>query len=190
MICEYYYLFSRTTIFEKNETSPCYVGVLPIQSTKQTTAVSNISHTGINKIKSKPKSTMFGFSLLSRVSLLAFISPKSSLTSLQVTRNMAQSTFLPAKNYLLTYEYVSDVLEKRGPYREGHLGLAKKMIEEGKCLSGGPTGEPNHEVPSGALFIFTDLESAQLYANEDPYVKNGIVTKFSIEEWNVVLQKE
>ena len=60
----------------------------------------------------------------------------------------------------------------------------------GKCVSGGPSGEPNVEVPTGALFIFTDLESAQMYAKEDPYVRNGIVTNYSIEEWNVVIQKE
>jgi len=64
------------------------------------------------------------------------------------------------------------------------------MIEENKCLSGGPTGEPGMEVPTGALFVFTDLESAEAYAKGDPYVANGIVTKYSIEEWNVVVQKE
>ena len=64
------------------------------------------------------------------------------------------------------------------------------MIEENKCLSGGPTGEPNMEVPTGALFIFTDFESAKYYAENDPYVENGIVTNYSIQEWNVVVQKE
>ena len=54
------------------------------------------------------------------------------------------------------------MLEKRGPYREGHLGVAKKLIAEGKCLSGGPTGDVGMEVPSGALFVFTDLESAEV----------------------------
>ena len=97
---------------------------------------------------------------------------------------------LAATQYLLKYEYIPDVLEKRGPYREGHIGLAKKMIAEGTCLSGGPTGEPNMEVPTGALFVFTELEAAELYAKEDPYVQNGIVTSHSIEEWNVVVQQE
>ncbi len=46
------------------------------------------------------------------------------------------------------------------------------------------------EVPTGALFVFTDLASAELYVQEDPYVKGGIVTSHSIEEWNVVVQKE
>jgi uncharacterized protein len=97
----------------------------------------------------------------------------------------------PAKQYLLRYDYIPDVLEKRGPHREGHLGLAKKLIDEGKCLSGGPTGPVDVSVPpTGALFIFTDVESAKMFVQEDPYVSNGIVTGHSIEEWNVLLQKE
>ena len=135
---------------------------------------------------------MFG-STLGRTALVAFLSNQSPTTPVtrKAIRSISQSTTsLAATNYLLKYEYVPDVLEKRGPYREGHLNLAKKLVDEGKCLSGGPSGEPNVEVPTGALFVFTDLESAQTYAKEDPYVQNGIVTNYSIEEWNVVIQKE
>jgi hypothetical protein len=129
---------------------------------------------------------MFGLAL-TRSSLVSFLASQG----LSTTRSFSRSTQpLAATNYLLKYEYIPDVLEKRGPYREAHIGLAKKMIEENKCLSGGPTGEPNMEVPTGALFVFTDLESAKHYAENDPYVENGIVTNYSIQEWNVVVQKE
>ena len=70
------------------------------------------------------------------------------------------------------------------------MDLAKDMIAENKCLSGGPTGEPNMEVPTGALFIFTELEAAKKFVKEDPYVEHNIVTDYSIEEWNVVVEKE
>ena len=96
---------------------------------------------------------------------------------------------MASTQYLLKYEYIPDVLEKRGPYREGHLGLAKKLIEEGTCLSGGPTGEVEMSVPTGALFIFTTADAAKLFVEEDPYVSAGIVTAHSIEEWNVVVEK-
>ena len=105
-------------------------------------------------------------------------------------RQFSSTTCLPATQYLLRYEYIPDVLEKRGPYREGHLALAKEMITEGKCLSGGPTGEVGMEVPTGALFIFTDAEAAKEYVSKDPYVSGGIVTGHSIEEWTIVLKKE
>jgi uncharacterized protein YciI len=103
---------------------------------------------------------------------------------------MSGSTPLFATNYLLRYDYVPDVLEKRGPYRADHLNLAKRMIAENKCSGGGPVGEINMKVPTGALFIFSDLEAAQSFVKEDPYVENGIVTKHTIEEWNIVVSKE
>lgn len=80
---------------------------------------------------------------------------------------------------------LKDVLEKRGPYREEHLNLAKK-----KCLSGGPTMSPGSDTPTGALFIFSDLESLEEFVKDDPYVDHGIVKKHYIDEWNVVVQME
>ena len=78
-------------------------------------------------------------------------------------------------------------MERRGPYREDHLNLAKE-----KCVSGGPTKNPDSgvDVPTGALFIFSNLESLEEFVKEDPYVHHGIVTKHYIDEWNVVVQNE
>ena len=150
---------------------------------------------------------MFGsIEILGRATTLAFVATSSS-RMMQLSHRGGQavqqqfgrppsnkysttSSALQATQYLLRYDYIPDVLEKRDPYREGHLGLAKQFIADGKCLSGGPTGEVGMEIPSGALFIFTDAESAKAYAASDPYVLNGIVTGHTIEEWNVVLQKE
>lgn len=119
---------------------------------------------------------------LSRTTVLAFMASSAP-------RQFSSTTNLAVTQYLLRYEYVPDVLEKRGPHREGHLALAKEMIAAGKCLSGGPTGEVGMEVPKGALFIFTDADAASEYVSKDPYVSGGVVTSHSIEEWNVVLQK-
>ena len=123
--------------------------------------------------------------ILSRSSAVAFMTAaRPKHLSYSTTTSLMAST-----QYLLKYEYIPDVLEKRGPYREGHLGLAKKLIEEGTCLSGGPTGEVEMSVPTGALFIFTTADAAKLFVEEDPYVSAGIVTAHSIEEWNVVVEK-
>lgn len=129
---------------------------------------------------------MWGTSKATTV-LAAFVSSRTLPSSV---RTISSTSRLSAINYLLKYDYIPDVLEKRGPYREGHLQLAKELIADSKCLSGGPTGVPGEEVPTGALFIFTDLESAELFVKQDPYVSNGIVTSHSIEEWNIVVQKE
>jgi uncharacterized protein YciI len=131
---------------------------------------------------------MWGSLTMQRASVLAFMASKGGLSP--ATRSISSTTSLASTQYLLRYEYIPDVLEKRAPYREGHLNIAKKLIAEGKCLSGGPLGPPGMDVPTGALFIFTDEESAKIFVEADPYVSNGIVTGHSIEEWNVLLQKE
>jgi len=90
----------------------------------------------------------------------------------------------PPKQYVLYYDYVPDVLEKRPPHREKHLELAKEM-----CLMGGPTAPVTaQEIPTGALFIFETLDSAEAFVKADPYVSAGIVTSHSIEEWTVAIQ--
>jgi hypothetical protein len=89
----------------------------------------------------------------------------------------------PAKQYVLRYSYIPDVLEKRGPHREKHLKLAKKL-----CIAGGPTADLGYEVPKGALFLFADSDKANEFVNKDPYVSAGIVTDHTIEEWTIVVQ--
>jgi uncharacterized protein YciI len=121
---------------------------------------------------------------LGRASTMAFMAASRGGAYYSTT------TALQATQYLLRYDYIPDVLEKRGPYREGHLDLAKKLIEEGTCLSGGPLGEVGMEVPTGALFIFAEEAAAMAFVDGDPYVANGIATEHTIEEWNVVIQKE
>lgn len=137
---------------------------------------------------------MWGLSLLlSRSSTVAFLAATASRTTTIVQTKYSTTAMAAAAastQYLLRYEYIPDVLEKRGPYREGHLNLAKQLIAEGSCLSGGPTGEIGMQVPTGALFIFTNAEAAKQFVEQDPYVAAGIVTGHSIEEWNVVVQKE
>ncbi|GKY92522.1 hypothetical protein MPSEU_000222500 [Mayamaea pseudoterrestris] len=133
---------------------------------------------------------------IDRLSILAFALTKSGPIVVRSSTNVhkrcftSSSSALSAMQYLLRYSYVPDVLEKRGPFREAHLGLAKQLVEEGTCLSGGPTSEPGASVPKGALFIFSTEAAAHQFLAEDPYVSNGIVTEHSIEEWNVVVQKE
>lgn len=131
---------------------------------------------------------MFGVgSLLGKTATIAFVGRSSPLL---IKHFGSTTSALQATRFLLKYEYIPDVLEQRGPYREEHIALAKKFIAEGTCLSGGPTGNVGEEIPKGALFVFTDAQAAKSYAEGDPYVANGIVTQYSIEEWNVVVEKE
>lgn len=51
---------------------------------------------------------------------------------------------------ILKYDYVEGILEKRGPFREEHLGAAQAKLQEGKLVMAGGFGSP----PEGGLFIF------------------------------------
>jgi uncharacterized protein len=86
--------------------------------------------------------------------------------------------------FLLTYDYVADVLERRPPYREEHLALVRSWKEEGRILMGGPLGDP----PTGAAIIFKvdDPAEVEQFVASDPYVSAGIVTAHRVQLWTLV----
>lgn len=98
---------------------------------------------------------------------------------------MASAAPAPAKYHLLQYSYVSDILERRGPFRAAHLEGAKKKVEAGKMVMGGAVGE----TPEGALFIFKDStpEEIKAFVEADPYVQNGLVPSWTIKPYAVVV---
>ncbi len=84
---------------------------------------------------------------------------------------------------VLTYTYVPDIVEKRGPFRPGHLALIDEWVADGRVLAAGATGDP----PTGGLLVFAgDAASAEEFVAADPYVSGGLVTEHRIEPWNVV----
>lgn len=105
------------------------------------------------------------------------------------TTTALSATPPPPTQYMLTYDYIPDVLEKRGPYREQHLQLAADMAAAGTCLAGGPFGplQPGGSPPTGALFVFDSADAAQEFVDKDPYVSGGIVTAHKIQAWTVAV---
>ena len=88
------------------------------------------------------------------------------------------------KTLVLTYEYVSDVLERREPHRDAHLALIRQWSEHGPVALAGALGDPPH----GALFVFETEEPAKVeeFVDADPYVAAGLVPKYTIEPWMIV----
>jgi uncharacterized protein YciI len=87
--------------------------------------------------------------------------------------------------FVLTYDYVPDVLERRGPHRDAHLALARELHAQGKLLLAGAFDPPT----DGALFVFKVDSAAEVeaFVARDPYVKNGVVTGHRVRPWNVVI---
>jgi uncharacterized protein YciI len=90
--------------------------------------------------------------------------------------------------FALFYEAVDDFIERRGAYREEHLRLAREAHTRGELLLAGALANP----PDGALLIFLadDVGTAENFARNDPYVKNGLVTSWKVKPWSVVIGNE
>ena len=87
--------------------------------------------------------------------------------------------------YLLFYDYVEDAVERRAPFREGHLRLAREALARGELLMGGAFAEP---VDGAALLFQADDPSVvEAFLRRDPYVTNGVVTRWRIRPWTVVV---
>lgn len=90
----------------------------------------------------------------------------------------------PATRLILTYDYVPDILERRGPLRDEHLANIAREVDAGRLLTAGATGDP----PTGALFVWVDgtHDAIAAFVAADPYVREGLVTGHAIRPWTVV----
>jgi len=87
--------------------------------------------------------------------------------------------------YLLEYDYVPDILERRDAFRADHLAKAQTLFEQQKIHMAGASGDP----VNGAVFIFKNVEQAEIreFVATDPYVLNDLVTDWRIIPWSVVI---
>lgn len=90
--------------------------------------------------------------------------------------------------YALLYELVDDMVTKRAPFREEHLRLAREARDRGELLLAGALAEPVDR----ALLVFhvADKSKVEDFARKDPYVLNGLVKKWEVRPWNVVVGNE
>ncbi len=84
---------------------------------------------------------------------------------------------------ILFYEYVPSIEEKRVPHRDGHLGLLRELHTDGRMRMAGAYSDPL----DGAAIVFADRKSAEEFAERDPYVANGLVLRWYVRDWNVVI---
>ena len=87
--------------------------------------------------------------------------------------------------YVLIYHYVDDYMTRRSQFREEHLKLATTSNKSGEMILAGAFSDP----PDKALLIFhvADKSIIEDFIKKDPYVQNGLVTKWEIREWTVVI---
>ena len=87
--------------------------------------------------------------------------------------------------YLLEYALVDDYLARRAAFREVHLALAREAHRRGELILAGALAEP----PDRAVFVWRtdDRSVVESFADGDPYVRNGLVTSWTIRPWTVVI---
>ncbi len=90
--------------------------------------------------------------------------------------------------YLLLYDLVDDYLERRTPFRPEHLKLAQAAHARGELVMAGALAEPADR----AILVFKadDPSAAERFAKADPYVLNGLIKKWTVRPWTVVIGGE
>lgn len=88
-------------------------------------------------------------------------------------------------HFLLFYETSPDYLERRAQFRPDHLAYAWKAVERGELLLAGALAEP----VDGAVLLFQGESSrvAEAFAENDPYVRAGLVTGWKVRPWTTVV---
>jgi uncharacterized protein YciI len=87
--------------------------------------------------------------------------------------------------YLLEYAVVDDYLDRRADFRDEHLALAREAHRRGELILAGALAEPADR----AILVWRtdDRAVVERFVDDDPYVRNGLVTSWTIRPWTVVI---
>jgi uncharacterized protein YciI len=87
--------------------------------------------------------------------------------------------------FALVYHVGADYLAHRGPYRAEHLALLWAAHRRGDVILAGALTAP----VDAALFAWRceDRAPIEAFVAADPYVRHGLVLRWEIRDWNVVV---
>ncbi len=90
--------------------------------------------------------------------------------------------------FALFYDVVEDFVARRTPYRAEHLRLAREAHARGELVLAGALADPADR----ALLVFrtNDRKVVESFAREDPYIANGLVVRWQVRPWTVVIGNE
>jgi hypothetical protein len=96
--------------------------------------------------------------------------------------------------YAIVAEDVPNSLESRLMHRPPHLERLQKLHAEGRLFLAGPLPaidsiDPGPAGYSGSLIVaeFPSLEEAQTWANDDPFMLNGIYASIMVKPFRKTL---
>lgn len=87
--------------------------------------------------------------------------------------------------WLLEYDLVEDYIERRAPLRQRHLRLVREAHDRGELVLAGALADPIDK----AVLVFSvdDPSVVRRFAKGDPYVIEGLVTRWRVRSWSVVV---
>lgn len=85
--------------------------------------------------------------------------------------------------YILLYETAPDAVPKIPAHFPAHRAHWERYREDGTLLMIGPFASRQE----GAMAIFTTREAAEEFAQNDPFVLEGLVANWRLLEWNEAL---
>src|SRR5882672_1503227 len=88
-------------------------------------------------------------------------------------------------HYLLFYDVVKDYAAIRAAQRPAHIKHADGAVARGELILGGALTDPVDRAV--LLFQGNTPAVAEQFAKADPYVINGLVTRWQVREWNTVV---
>jgi uncharacterized protein len=87
------------------------------------------------------------------------------------------------KHFLLFYDFCDDYLARRPAFRESHLRKAWDASARGELLLAGALADP---VDGGVLLFRAESPlTVERFAETDPYVTGGLVTRWRVREWTM-----
>jgi len=96
--------------------------------------------------------------------------------------------------YAIIAEDVPNSLEKRMDVRPAHLARLTELQNQGRLLLAGPfpaidSIDPGPAGFSGSLIVakFTDLASAEIWADADPFVSAGVYANVTVKPFRKTL---
>lgn len=96
--------------------------------------------------------------------------------------------------YAIIAEDTPDSLDKRLQVRPAHLARLQALQAEGRLLLAGPfpaidSIDPGPAGFTGSLIVaeFADLAQAQAWAEDDPFVQNGVYGKVTVKPFRKTL---
>lgn len=87
--------------------------------------------------------------------------------------------------FVLFYDTTDDYIARRAQFRSQHLELAREAYARGELVLAGALADPVDR----ALLIFraADKSAVESFARHDPYVMQGLVRRWEVRPWTVVI---